>query len=407
MKVNFRKQKYILPIIALPFLFLGNYLYRDTFTEEEVVVVGNDGLQDNISEASSNVREAEMSDKLDAYANTYRGADGYTAISGIGHEEENLPQYENLYSNAEKRRIDSLQDELDRKLDASRATGNVSGGSGYVPQSRGGSASNPDDELLKLLTATQTQSANGKEDTAEQGKPYDPMEMMKEQYRLMDSMEKANDPEYKAELARQEQQEKAEKEAERLRLRKMTVQRANVQKGGFNTVRREEQREFIKAIIDENVTGYAGSRIRIRLLEDIKIGNNLIKKGTYLYALINGFSEQRVTMQIISVMHKNSVLPINLSIYDLDGMEGLYVPSSSFREFTKELGSSSMQGMNMSNGNSQTQSEFLMSTMQRAFQSTSQAIANAIRKNKASFKYNSFVYLIDTQELQELQNQKN
>lgn len=404
MKVNFRKQKYILPIIALPFLFLGNYLYRDTFTEEEVVVVGNDGLQDNISEASSNVREAEMSDKLDAYANTYRGADGYTAISGIGHEEESLPQYENLYSNAEKRRIDSLQDELDRKLNASRASENANGGSGYVPQSRGGSATNPDDELLKLLTATQTQSANRKEDTTVEEKPYDPLEMMKEQYRLMDSMEKANDPEYKAELARQEQQEKAEKEAERLRLRKMTVQRANLQKGGFNTVRREEQREFIKAVIDENVTGYAGSRIRIRLLEDIKIGNNLIKKGTYLYALINGFSEQRVTMQIVSVMHKNSVLPINLSIYDLDGMEGLYVPSSSFREFTKELGSSSMQGMNMSNGNSQTQSEFLMSTMQRAFQSTSQAIANAIRKNKASFKYNSFVYLIDTQELQ---NQKN
>lgn len=406
MKVNFRKQKYILPIIALPFLFLGNYLYRDTFTEEEaVVVVGSDGLQDNIAEASSNVVDAEMTDKLDAYANTYRGADGYTAISGIGHEEEVLPQYENLYSNEEKRRIDSLQEELDKKLSASNNSSNNSG-SGYVPQSRN-SVSNPDDELLRLLTSTQAQSANNNSTSSSDDKPYDPLELLKEQYRLMDSMEKANDPEYKAELARQEQQARAEREAEKLRLRKMTVQRANIPKGGFNTVRREENREFIKAIIDENITGYAGSRIRIRLLEDIMIGKNLIKKGTYLYALINGFSEQRVTMQIVSVMHKNTVLPINLSIYDLDGMEGLYVPSSAFREFTKELGSSSMQGMNMSNGNTQSQSEFLMSTMQRAFQSTSQAIANAIRKNKANFKYNTFVYLIDTHELQELQNQNN
>lgn len=406
MKVNLKQQKYILPLILLPFLFLGNYLYRDTFTEEEVVVVGNDGLQDNISDASTNIRDGEMSDKLDAYANTYKQADGYTAISGIENEEEALPQYENLYSKSEKHRMDSIKEAMSLQNNPSPAPYST-GGSGYMPKGKTNSQKNADDELLKLLTSNPVQSSQAKTETNPNEKQYDPLELMKEQYKLMDSMEKSRDPEHKAEMIRQAQQEKAEKEAERLRLRKMTVQRADHVKDGFNTVRRQKDREFIKAIIDENVTGYAGSRIRIRLLEDIKIGNNVIKKGSYLYALIDGFSEQRVTMKITSIMYKNNVLPIGLSIYDLDGMEGLYVPSSAFREFTKELGSSSMQGMNMTNGNSQTQSEFLMSTMQRAFQSTSQAIANAIRKNKAKFKYNSFVYLIDTQELQDSQNKKN
>lgn len=404
MKINFRQQKYIFPLILFPFLLLGFYLYKDTFEEEEIVVVGNDGLQENISEASGNITGGEMADKLDAYQNTYKDADGYTAISGIGEEEERLPQYENLYSQSEKRRLDSIQNDLDKQILSSRNSSiNSNNGSGYIPRGSTNS-SNSDDALLKLLTANDNKAS--REQNYSQEKERDPMELMREQYKLMDSLGKANDPEWKAEQIRLKQQEEAERKAEALRLRKMTVQKANISKNGFNTITRNKSHDFIKAIIDEDIKGYAGSRIRIRLLEDIKIGKNLIKKGTYLYALINGFSEQRVTMVITSLMHKNSILPINLNIYDLDGMEGLYVPSSAFREFSKELGSTTMQGMNI-NSSASSQEEFLMSSLQRAFQSTSTAVANAIRKNKAQFKYNTFVYLIDTQELQNQQNQNN
>lgn len=406
MKINFKQPKYILPALALPFLLLGNYLYRDTFKEETVVIVGDNGMQSNISEASTGIKDGKMTDKLDAYTETYKGADGYTAMSGIGEEEEVLPQYENLYSNSEKRRLDSLDEVLKNQISQSQNNTKVTGANGYRPKD-GNTGRNPDDDLLALLTNSQNQKSNDpQQKLIKEEKEHDPMEMMKAQYALIDSIEKSNDPEYKAELKRQADQLKAEKMAETMRLRKMTVQRTNISRNGFNTIKREESREFIKAIIDEDVTGYAGSRIRIRLLEDIKIGTNLIKKGTYLYALINNFSEQRVGMVITSFMYKNNVLPINLTIYDLDGMEGLYVPASAFREFTKELGSTSMQGMQMSQGAGNNQ-EFLMSSLQKAFQSTSDALAKAIRKNKAKFKYNTFVYLIDVQELQDSQSRKN
>jgi len=401
MKINLRRQKYVLPAIVLPFLLLGFYLYRDTFAEEQVVVVGDYGMQDNIADASADVRSGRMADKLEAYQNTYRDADGYTAITGIGLEEESLPQYENLYSQAEKRRLDSIQHELDRQLEASRkASVNSGRESGYVPRP---STSNSDEELLRLLASLNSPPEPEQKPSEPESNP---MDMLREQYRLMDSLEKANDPEHRAELLRKEQRERAEKEAERLRLRKLTVQKANVPDNGFNTVSRERENEFIKAIIDEDIKGYAGSRIRIRLLEDIKIGRHLVKKSTYLYALINGFSEQRVTMQIVSVMYQNRVLPISLSIYDLDGMEGLYVPASAFREFSKDLGATTMQGMNMQ-GNASNQQEFFMSALERTVQSTSSAIAKAIRKNRAKFKYNTFVYLIDKQELEEQQNPNN
>ncbi|WP_313262326.1 conjugative transposon protein TraM [Sphingobacterium sp.] len=405
MKVNFKQPKYVLPLIAFPFLALGNYLYLDSFKEEPVVVVTEEGMQSNISEASENVKGAEMSDKLNAYTNTYKNGDGYTAMSGIEDEEEDLPQYENLYSQTEKARLDSLDEALNRQISQSQISSYNNVNNGYSPQSR--NSNSKDDELLKLLINSQNQTQqNPTHETREEDKEMDPMEMMKAQYALIDSIEKSNDTEYRVEKKRQDEQLKAEKLAEEMKMRKLTVHRTRQNRDGFNTIRREQEKGFISAIIDEDITGYAGSRIRIRLLEDIKVGTNLITKGTYLYAIINSFGEQRVGMQITSIMYKNKVLPINLSIFDRDGMEGLYVPASAFREFTKELGSTSMQGMQI-NQTSTTQQEFLMSSIQRAFQSTSEAVAKAIRKNKAKFKYNTFVYLIDTQELQDQQNNKN
>lgn len=400
-KIDFKQQKYILPIILIPFLCLGFYLYKDTFEEDQVVVVeGKEAFQNNISDVSNEVKDERLKDKLEAYQNTYKEADGYTAISGIGQEEELLPQYENLYSQREKMRLDSLDYEMGRKANSvGQKAGYTKGG--YNPNysnSGASSSDSKDDELLKLFINSNNENSKSSNQVAdyEDERPYNPMEMMKEQYRFLDSLERAKDPAHLEELKRIERQERVEAERLKKKLNKMTVQKSNMPKNGFNTIKPQKDNQFIKAIVDENVKGYAGSRIRIRLLEDIKVGNNLIKKGTYLYALISGFSEQRVTLKIISVMHQNKILPVNLNIYDLDGMEGLYVPASAFREFSKELGSQSLQGQNMDSG---SQQDFLMSTMQKAFQSTSQALSNAIRKNKAKFKYNTYIYLIDDEEM--------
>ena len=42
-------------------------------------------------------------------------------------------------------------------------------------------------------------------------------------------------------------------------------------------------RDSIKAIIDEDVKATDGSRVRLRLLDDIEIGETVVKKGSYLY----------------------------------------------------------------------------------------------------------------------------
>ena len=97
-------------------------------------------------------------------------------------------------------------------------------------------------------------------------------------------------------------------------------------------------------------------------------------------------------------------MPVKLEIYDLDGLAGLYVPESAFRDFTKDLGTNTVQGVTIDgSGSGSVASQFAMSTVDKMFESTSSAIANMIRKNKAKIKYNSYLYLIDNQALEKAQ----
>jgi len=223
------------------------------------------------------------------------------------------------------------------------------------------------------------------------------MDIFKAQMAYMDSVGKQNDPAYKAERLKKLAADKAAQE--KASEVNYTVVKADGAPDEFNTVKPPANDQFIMAAIDENETGYAGSRLRLKLLEDIKAGANLIPKGTYLYALISGFSEQRVKLSITSILSNGKILPVKLEVYDLDGMPGLYVPSSAFRDFTKDLGSNTVQGVSI-DGNS---TSFIMSSVDKMFQSTSSAIAELVRKNKAKLKYNSYIYLIDKDALKSAQ----
>ncbi|MEL7585288.1 MAG: conjugative transposon protein TraM [Prolixibacteraceae bacterium] len=398
MKINFKQPRYILPLIMFPFTFLGFYVYQDLYAKEDpVIITGNDGLQKNIAPPSEEVTEKKLADKLATYQKHFKEADGYTAISGLETEESEAPGFVNLYSQQERNQMDSLDAVLN-----GHAVNKSAGRRSSDDVSPDEPLNETDKALLELLNqgkAMEKQDKVSRAAVQQQGQKEDPLAMMRTQYALIDSFQKANDPEYKAKVRREAAQKALQEELEKLRQSKMSVQRADRTSRIFNTLKPHSERTFIKAIIDEELVGYAGYRIRLRLLEDILVGGIRIAKGTCLYANINGFSAQRVTFSIQSVFHNDQILPVKLDVYDLDGMKGLYVPQSAFREFTRELGSNSIQGMNMTTSSTEEQSRFLTSTLQKAFRSTSQAIAQAIRKNKVKIKYSTYVYLIDSQEL--------
>ena len=397
-KLNFKQKKYVLPLLALPFLLLFVYVGAQ-FTKK-------DKPKDQPKELSLSLGETQDSimTKNDAYDAFFKKDDNRTMLEGLDKEEDSLYNYDDQLSLAQKRKIDSLK-AVSSRQSPYRGNGNPS--SYYNPNSsqREDKDYKRSSEIIRMLNDKSYGNQENKyADTPKektQSVQPDPVKYLKQQMLVMDSLEKARDPEYQSKLVA-EQQLKANKE----KMNEFLNSTFNVSKSGinndFNAFYKEKENSFIKAVIDENNKGFLGSRIRFRLLEDIFVSNRKISKGSILYGQISGFSMQRVDLTIVSVFTKGEIFPVNLSIYDVDGMKGLYVPQSVFRDMIREMGSNSVQGTSMDMGGQ----GFFTSLGSKLFTSTSKSIANLIKTNKAKLKYNSYVFLIDEKQLKDSQNQQ-
>ena len=397
MKVNFKSPRYVLPLILLPFFLLLFYTYKSSFGKPKAIAKGKDTLQDNVADVSDQVKKSTLTDKLDAYRNQYKKADGYTAINQLQDDTTTASAAPNLYNDAEKRKLDSLKKAVAAKYKGNRSRSLSPNYSGFpdasAVQTKPAKHNQSDQALAEALNRMRSQPRQN----TNKGNPQnaDPMQLFRQQMALIDSMDKSHDPDYKA----QQKKALAEKLAAATpQEQTLPVTKASNSTAAFNTIMPEQHDGLIRAIVDQNITGYAGSRLRIRLLEDIMAGHFLVKQGTYLYAEISGFTGQRVLLTIKSIMEDDQLLPVKLSIYDNDGLPGLYVPASAFRDFTKDLGSDASQGMTLQQS-ADNNNQMVMSVVSRMFESTTTAVSKLIRQNKAKLKYNTLVYLIDPETL--------
>ncbi|AZA87575.1 conjugative transposon protein TraM [Chryseobacterium shandongense] len=397
-KINFKQKKYVLPLWALPFLLLFGYVGAE-FSKEEKPKEKPKELSLSLGETKDSIMN-----KNDAYDAFFKKDDNRTMLGGLDKEQDSLLSYDDQLSLAQKRKIDSLK-AVSSRQNQYQGKGNPS--SYYDPKQHGEDKDyKRSAEIIRMLNDKSYGNQENKyADTPKeknQSVQPDPVKYLKEQMLVMDSLEKARDPEYQSKLAA-EQRLKANKE----KMEDFLNSTINVSKSGinnvFNAFYKEQENSFIKAVVDENNKGFLGSRIRFRLLEDIFVGYRKIGKGSILYGQISGFSMQRVDLKIVSVFTQGEIFPVNLSIYDVDGMKGLYVPQSVFRDMIREMGSNSVQGTQMDVGGQ----GFFTSIGSKLFTSTSKSIANLIKTNKAKLKYNSYVFLIDEKQLKESQNQQN
>ena len=397
-KIDFKQKKYVLPLLALPFLLLFVYVGTQ-FTKEDT------SKKDKPKELSLSLGESQDSimTKNDAYDAFFKKEDNRTMLEGLNKEEDSLLNYGDQLSLAQKRKIDSLK-AVSGRQNGYQGKGNPS--SYYNPNQQNNDKDyKRSSEIIRMLNdKSYGKPENNYTDASKektQSVQQDPVKYLKQQMLVMDSLEKSRDPEYQSKLAA-EQRLKANKE----KMDEFLNSTFNVSKSGinsgFNAFYKENENSFIKAVIDENNKGFLGSRIRFRLLEDIFVANRKLDKGSILYGQISGFSMQRVDLKIVSVYTKGEIFPVNLSIYDVDGMKGLYVPQSVFREMIREMGSNSVQGTQMDMGSE----GFFTSIGSKLFTSTSKSIANLIKTNKAKLKYNSYVFLIDEKQLKDSQNQQ-
>ena len=386
-KINWKQPKYMIPlIIYFPLLFVG-YFVIDLFHTEKAEIP--DGLA-TTEYLNPDLPEAKMKgdgigNKYESMLKSYGKIDDYSALGNIErNEEDTREEYESKYTDEEREQLEAQEAaklaEMQRQLQESAQKGQEI--------AQGGSPSEEDriarskqreqeamDELNRAIAQARLQAQQSMipaaTDTADAGQSEGKVEAS--------DKKKTDDDEEPQEV----------------------VKKVKITSDYFNTLcDNDKETSLIKAIIDENIKAVDGSRVRLRLLDDIEINDIVVPKGSYLYATMSGFGSQRVKGNVQSIMVDDDIIKVSLALYDTDGLEGLYVPSSQFRETTKDVGSGALSNTSSLTNSSTTSGNSLATwgaqTITNAVQKTSNAISKAIKKNNAKLKYGTFVYLINS-----------
>ena len=154
-------------------------------------------------------------------------------------------------------------------------------------------------------------------------------------------------------------------------------------------------------MIDQTTKAKEGTRLRFKLLDDVTVSGTKLRKGTLplrhgdgiLQPAREGYHHQHTC--------RDKFIKVKLSVFDNDGMEGFYVPESSFRDFVKDASSNVVQqDINIESdggyGSGISGEAIALQALQNMYNSATSALSSNIRKNKAKIKYNTIVYLINS-----------
>jgi conjugative transposon TraM protein len=387
-KINWRQPKYVLPAILYPLLLGAGYLIFDLFdvqlAEKPSDMQTTEYLNPELPQAQLN--SDGIGGKYENMAKSYGKIQDYSAVENIDRDNTiETEDYDSKYTDADLAFLDSEAEkrlqELQDQLDASRRRGEAMGSDSIASPLDKGQQRQQEalDELNKALAEAR----------------------LKGQKMVEQPNEAADNQADLSNTGQVKQNENAVSQPAEDEETQTVVKAKKPASAYFNTLAENEpEPRLIKAIIDENIKAVDGSRVRLRLLDDVEINGVMLSKGSYMYATMSGFGSQRVKGNVKSLMVDDELVKVNLTIYDTDGMEGLYVPSSSFRETSKDIASGAMSSnMSINNGSySNSFTQWGMQAIQNAYQQTSNAISKAIRKNKATLKYGTFVYLVNSRD---------
>src|SRR5690606_17950369 len=99
---------------------------------------------------------------------------------------------------------------------------------------------------------------------------------------------------------------------------------------GFYTAGVSEQviqpTNSIRAVVQETQTVMGESGVRLRLLETAQTPVRSIPTGTVLTANAK-FQSGRLQLKVTSIEFEGNIIPVDITVYDVDGQQGLYEPN--------------------------------------------------------------------------------
>jgi conjugative transposon TraM protein len=100
----------------------------------------------------------------------------------------------------------------------------------------------------------------------------------------------------------------------------------------------------IEAIVHDTQEIVDGSTIKIRLMQAIAIDGAAIQKDQFVYGRCS-IKGERLTIEINSVRTGDALFPVTLMAYDLDGLEGIYIPGAIARDAAKQASDNALQNI--------------------------------------------------------------
>lgn len=107
-----------------------------------------------------------------------------------------------------------------------------------------------------------------------------------------------------------------------------------------------EEENAVEAVVHANQTLVNGAVIKLRLSTDIYISGTLIPKGNFVYG-ITSLNDERLEIEINSIRIGNSLFPVKLEVYDMDGLPGIHIPGAITRDVAKQSADNSLQLMEL------------------------------------------------------------
>jgi conjugative transposon TraM protein len=371
-----RKMMMVLPLLVIPFLTMAFWaLGGGKGADKKVIAAQHQGL--NLQLPNANLKDDAKADKMSFYDQAAKDS------LKLAEQMRNDPYFRNqdsmqqVYSN-DLKEITQHSAEKFNQYGMTQA-----GGLKTSPYDKSGTAA--EEKVMKKLAdlnkvinqPEQTISQNDTEENYRNNADYtfgNDVNRLENMMKLMSDKGTDNDPEMMQlentldkildiqhpERVKDRIKEKSVKNKDVVYPVSKTVRKENISlldtgkerktASGFFGLENEsslsDYQNAIEAVVHENQVLVNGAVVKLRLSNDVYINGAFIPKGNFVFGTAS-LNAERLEIEINSIRYNQSLYPVKLEVYDIDGLPGIYIPGAITRDVAKQSADNSLQMMEL------------------------------------------------------------
>ena len=126
---------------------------------------------------------------------------------------------------------------------------------------------------------------------------------------------------------------------------------SDVEEGGFMEIGEVDAGDSVRdaaieAVVCSSQTLTEGSTVDLRITHAVTVNGREIPANQLAYGVAS-LSGERLMLRVASLRVGDAILPVDLQVYDLDGLEGIRVPGAITRDVSKESADQALNGLQM------------------------------------------------------------